>query len=497
MADSELTAPPLQPPLLNTSSPRDKEPDALELEKLQKWQEERLGRKLRGEYESAVLHLAEVINDNLTTPLRIASVRVEGAVKTRKSFLATLVTPFLPQSATPFDETKTTLGDVLHTTRHIGNLLQETEIFQAVEAKLETSRDPLAQAGDVDIVFKTREKGRFYLNTSTQLGNNEGGASATCRVRNAFGGAEIFEANLAFATKTRVAFNAALSAPLTPTLKTRGELSVFGLERDNSSFASSSEGLRGVRGVVRTGAIPIGMHEFAYEATLRHVGNLTPTASISMREAAGQSIKSAVSHSWVRDTRDDRLLGTRGSYVKLFQELAGLGGDASFYKGEAHTQLSRALAPGITVSFAARSGLLWNLARPAPFSDRFQLGGPLSVRMFRANGLGSRDGPDSLGGDLYWATGVSLITDIPYKPDWPVKTHFFVNAGRLDAMDKAKSLKDNIMDSISKPSIAAGVGLVYKLDPVRVELNFGVPLVASKSDGLRKGFQAGIGLDFL
>lgn len=116
------------------------------------------------------------INDNLTTPLRIASVRVEGAVKTRKSFLATLVTPFLPQSATPFDETKTTLGDVLHTTRHIGNLLQETEIFQAVEAKLETSRDPLAQAGDVDIVFKTREKGRFYLNTSTQLGNNEGGA---------------------------------------------------------------------------------------------------------------------------------------------------------------------------------------------------------------------------------------------------------------------------------------------------------------------------------
>lgn len=63
MADSELTAPPLQPPLLNTSSPRDKEPDALELEKLQKWQEERLGRKLRGEYESAVLHLAEVVSN--------------------------------------------------------------------------------------------------------------------------------------------------------------------------------------------------------------------------------------------------------------------------------------------------------------------------------------------------------------------------------------------------------------------------------------------------
>lgn len=38
---------------------------------------------------------------------------------------------------------------------------------------------------------------------------------------------------------------------------------------------------------------------------------------------------------------------------------------------------------------------------------------------------------------------------------------------------------------------------MYKLDPVRVEVNFGVPLTASKSDGARKGFQVGIGLDFL
>lgn len=70
----------------------------------------------------------------------------------------------------------------------------------------------------------------------------------------------------------------------------------------------------------------------------------------SMREAAGQSVKSAVSHSWVRDTRDDRLIGTRGSYIKLYQEFAGLGGDASFYKTEAHTQFARQLVPGVVSS---------------------------------------------------------------------------------------------------------------------------------------------------
>lgn len=75
--------------------------------------------------------------------------------------------------------------------------------------------------------------------------------SATCRVRNAFGGAETFEANLSLGTKTRVSFNASLSAPLTNTFKTRGEVSVFALERDNTSFCSAMEGVRGLKAVVR------------------------------------------------------------------------------------------------------------------------------------------------------------------------------------------------------------------------------------------------------
>lgn len=47
---------------------------------------------------------------------------------------------------------------------------------------------------------------------------------------------------------------------------------------------------------------------------------------------------------------------------------------------------------------------------------------------------------DSLGGDLYWSTGMSLISDIPTKSHWPLKTHLFLNAGRLDTIDKCWSL---------------------------------------------------------
>ena len=115
-----------------------------------------------------------------------------------------------------------------------------------------------------------------------------------------------------------------------------------------------------------------------------------------MREAAGLSVKSALSHTWTRDTRDDNIFGTRGAYLRAVQELAGFGGDASFYKTEAHAQLVRPVVPGVSLSFAARSGLLWPLGKPVPFPDRFQLGGPTSVRMFRMNSMGPHDGRESI-----------------------------------------------------------------------------------------------------
>lgn len=106
---------------------------------------------------------------------------------------------------------------------------------------------------------------------------------------------------------------------------------------------------------------------------------------------------------------------------------------------------------------------------------------------------------DSLGGDLFWAAGASLITHLPHKPLWPVKAHAFLNAGQLESVgsDSSSTLRSSVAAALSKPSVSAGVGLTYMFDPVRVEVNFGVPLAARASDGVRKGVQVGIGLEFL
>ena len=75
-----------------------------------------------------------------------------------------------------------------------------------------------------------------------------------------------------------------------------------------------------------------------------------------MRESAGQTTKSALFHTYTRDTRDDALLCTRGAYVRLAHEFAGLGlgGDAAFVKSEGSAMLGRALGRGVVSLFAYR-----------------------------------------------------------------------------------------------------------------------------------------------
>jgi len=112
------------------------------------------------------------INENLSTSMNISAVRVEGATHTRKSFLGSIIAPGL---STRKD---TTFEEVLHNTRSIAHALKKTDIFTSVEAHIDRPRDNLASPGDVDVVFKTRERGRWYVSSATEVGNNEG--SAVC-----------------------------------------------------------------------------------------------------------------------------------------------------------------------------------------------------------------------------------------------------------------------------------------------------------------------------
>lgn len=245
-------------------------------------------RKLAGEYESAVVRIAELVNGNLDAPSRISAVRVLGATQTRSSFLRALISPHLGD--------QNTFGHTLDAARGIVDSLSRTDAFTSVAPTLALASSPLAKPGDVDILLNVKERGRLYFRSATELGNGEGSVSATARIRNVFGGAETLEANVSFGSKTRHSFTATFAAPI-PTgkiLNTWAELQAYGWHRDNESWASSSEELEGVRASLRVrphshhaSNIDMvqhesrwGTHQLAYELAQRHICGLLPSASL-------------------------------------------------------------------------------------------------------------------------------------------------------------------------------------------------------------------------
>ena len=109
---------------------------------------------------------------------RIADVRVQGSTKTRTSFLGSLIYPHLLSASVSDNEG--TLEDVLHRVRGISDTFRRADIFSSVEASLEPSRSPLAEAHHVDVVLKVRDKPRIFLKGSTETGNSEGSAVCLC-----------------------------------------------------------------------------------------------------------------------------------------------------------------------------------------------------------------------------------------------------------------------------------------------------------------------------
>lgn len=379
---------------------------------------------------------------------------------------------------------------------------------------------------DLDIYLHLREKSRFFLQTGTDVGNAEGSAYGNMRWRNIFGGAETLNLNASLGTRTRFAYQASLDTPFLSNPYFRGEIG--GLASSTQKpWSSHEEVVKGGWAKLRWMARGGGRHEVGYNGLWRQNTGLATNASPAIREGAGDSVKSSISHTWIRDRRDYPILPSRGYYTKFFSELAGWGplrGDVAFWKSEAEAQGAVPIPiPGLQgesgVSFTSglRAGILYPLPlgfgsepETSRLNDRFHIGGPADVRGFRLSGLGPRDGADALGGDIYAAGSANLLVPIPrVGPNKPFRFQFFVNGGRLLALKRpekgeeaSQKVSQTVYSTVAElgkglPSMSAGFGLVYAHPAARFELNFSLPLVIRQGEEGRKGLQFGIGINML
>ncbi|KAL8921470.1 MAG: hypothetical protein Q9172_004009 [Xanthocarpia lactea] len=480
----------------------------------------------RALYEKQQRRLSELIEANTTLPCTISSIRILGARNTRQGFLKRIVDPLLSANR----DRPYTLSEALRETQYAVDKLHRHDIFSerpSISIDRPDQTDPSSTPTDIDVYISVREKSRLTFKTGTEAGNTEGSAFTNLTLRNIFGGAESLDLNASLGTRTRSAYQASFEAPILANPDFRGEAG--GLASSTQKvWASHEEILKGgwakLRWLGRGGK-----YELGYTGLWRQVTGMAEKASPTVRGDAGDSVKSSITCSLTNDQRDYPLLPHSGYFTKSTLELAGWGplqGDVAFAKTEFEAQGAVPIPipglegnSGVAFTTGFRTGLMYPLpvgfgSKPeaSRINDRFQLGGPTDVRGFRLGGLGPRDGNDAVGGDLYAAGSANLLVPLPrVGPEKPFRIQAFINGGRLLALKRAGSEKDDldassVRQSVSStiaalgnglPSMAAGVGLVYGHPAARFELNFSLPLVIRRGEDARKGLQFGLGISML
>jgi outer membrane protein insertion porin family len=126
-----------------------------------------------------------------------------------------------------------------------------------------------------------------------------------------------------------------------------------------------------------------------------------------------------------------------GLRVEVKQDVAGLGGNADFYKSTDDVRYFHDFGDDIVGMARGQSGFVTPYGgQPLPFANGF-FGGPQLVRGFAPNGFGPRDLTpgttlDNIGGSKYWATTAELQSPIPWlPPDIGLKAAVFSDAGSL------------------------------------------------------------------
>ncbi|KOS17376.1 SAM50-like protein [Escovopsis weberi] len=493
------------------------------------------------EDEAKEQRIAQMMQDQMSMPMTVNEIQVNGARNIRRGFLDPVFRPLLHDGPDP----PSTVGEVLSRLQEASARLSGLQILREppqVYLSQSQQADPSTSPTDVDISLGLKELPRFKLQSGTDVGNGEGSAYGSLLWRNMFGGAEMLTLNAKAGTRTRSAYSANISAPVFSNPDYRVSLEALSSAVDKP-WASHEEVVQGASAKFSWMSRQRDTHSVEYSGAWRQVTGLAANASPTIRGDAGDSVKSAIRHTFLRERRDNPQLPQSGYMLKTALEVAGigpLGGDVAFSKSE--LELGGALPiplPGIpgptgmSIGAGLRAGMLWPLplgydlcgrALPSRLNDRFILGGPTDVRGFGHGGLGPRDGHDAAGGDVFAAGSVNVLLPFPYKgPDSALRLQLFANGGRLIALKNSgarereaaaaaaapggagmgpaavrRAMFDAVGDLVnSPPSLAVGAGLVYAHPVARFELNFSLPMIIRGGEVGTKGLQLGVGINLL
>jgi len=205
---------------------------------------------------------------------------------------------------------------------------------------------------------------------------------------------------------------------------------------------------------------------WSYTLMQRRISNVSPFASIYVRDQEGTTLLSQLSQVLTYDRRNSRIDPTEGFVLRLLTDVAGLGGDIGFFRPRLDGAVYLPVSPVLglretyTLVFTAGAGYLVQYGKRERIIDNFFLGGE-NLRGFEPGGAGPRDlnTTDSLGGRTIWTAGTELRFPLPFvSDDLGLQGRAFIDTGSL--WDPGVSAR-NVADDRSV-RVGAGVGVRWR-----------------------------------
>lgn len=249
---------------------------------------------------------------------------------------------------------------------------------------------------------------------------------------------------------------------------------LFRTTRDNQTESSFNEERNGFN--LRAG-YPLSdslNQKWNYGLTQTKITNVPTDASRFVREQAGTSLTSSVGHELMLDKRNSKLNPSEGYYVKMNNDLAGLGGDVQYLRTKVGGAYYQPLFEKWTLNLGGEVGYIFGIGQDVRINDRFYLGGE-NLRGFKFSGVGPRDLTtgvnDALGGNRFARSRVEVSFPTGLPEEFGVRGRVFNDAGVLDQVD-ATARPGEDFRSDSKLRMSAGIGVTWQspFGPIGVDL---------------------------